>query len=313
VSEVSHVPVLLEEAVSALNVRKNSIYVDGTFGRGGHSAAILARLGVRGRLLALDQDPAAHADRALQDPRLELIHARFSTMTGQLARRGISQVAGVLLDLGVSSPQLDQAGRGFSFAKDGPLDMRMDTSRGETAAEWINRAGEQEIREVIRDYGEERFAKSVAAAIVDARGREPFRTTRQLAEVVGRAVRTREPGQHPATRTFQALRIHVNQELEELEVTLPQAAALLEPGGRLAVISFHSLEDRIVKRFIRDRSTADKLPRGVPVRARDLPKPELVAIGRAIKASDEEIRRNPRARSAILRVAEKNAAFGTAT
>jgi 16S rRNA (cytosine1402-N4)-methyltransferase len=234
-------------------------------------------------------------------------------MTGQLARRGISQVAGVLLDLGVSSPQLDQAGRGFSFAKDGPLDMRMDTSRGETAAEWINRAGEQEIREVIRDYGEERFAKSVAAAIVDARGREPFRTTRQLAEVVGRAVRTREPGQHPATRTFQALRIHVNQELEELEVTLPQAAALLEPGGRLAVISFHSLEDRIVKRFIRDRSTADKLPRGVPVRARDLPKPELVAIGRAIKASDEEIRRNPRARSAILRVAEKNAAFGTAT
>jgi 16S rRNA (cytosine1402-N4)-methyltransferase len=191
--------------------------------------------------------------------------------------------------------------------------MRMDTSRGETAAEWINRAGEQEIREVIRDYGEERFAKSVAAAIVDARGREPFRTTRQLAEVVGRAVRTREPGQHPATRTFQALRIHVNQELEELEVTLPQAAALLEPGGRLAVISFHSLEDRIVKRFIRDRSTADKLPRGVPVRARDLPKPELVAIGRAIKASDEEIRRNPRARSAILRVAEKNAAFGTAT
>ena len=227
-------------------------------------------------------------------------------MTGQLARRGISQVAGVLLDLGVSSPQLDQAGRGFSFAKDGPLDMRMDTSRGETAAEWLNRADEEEIREVIRDYGEERFAKSVAAAIVDARGREPFRTTRQLAEVVGRAVRTREPGQHPATRTFQALRIHVNQELEELEVTLPQATALLEPGGRLAVISFHSLEDRIVKRFIRDRSTADHLPRGVPVRARDLPKPELVAIGRAIKASDAEVRRNPRARSAILRVAEKS-------
>jgi len=227
-------------------------------------------------------------------------------MTRQLAARGVSQVAGVLLDLGVSSPQLDQPGRGFSFAKDGPLDMRMDTTRGETAAEWLNRADEKEIREVVSAHGEERFAKSIAAAIVDARGREPFRTTRQLAEVVGRAVRTREPGQHPATRTFQAVRIHVNQELEELEVTLPQAAALLEPGGRLVVISFHSLEDRIVKNFIRARSTADTLPRGVPVRARDLPTPQLKAIGRAIKPSDEEVRRNPRARSAILRVAEKN-------
>jgi 16S rRNA (cytosine1402-N4)-methyltransferase len=306
VSEVAHVPVLLEEAVHALRIREDGIYVDGTFGRGGHSAAILARLGVRGRLLALDQDPAAHADRAFEDLRLELIHARFSTMTRQLAARGVSQVAGVLLDLGVSSPQLDQARRGFSFSKDGPLDMRMDTTRGETAAEWLNRADEKEIREVVSAHGEERFAKSIAAAIVDARGREPFRTTRQLAEIVGRAVRTREPGQHPATRTFQAVRIHVNQELEELEVTLPQAAALLEPGGRLAVISFHSLEDRIVKNFIRDRSTADTLPRGVPVRARDLPTPQLKAIGRAIKPSDEEVRRNPRARSAILRVAEKN-------
>ncbi|MEO5694935.1 MAG: 16S rRNA (cytosine(1402)-N(4))-methyltransferase RsmH [Usitatibacter sp.] len=304
-SEVSHVPVLVEEAMSALNIRETGIYVDGTFGRGGHSAAILARLGVRGRLLALDQDPAAHADRALEDPRLELIHARFSTMTEQLAARGISSVAGVLLDIGVSSPQLDQGARGFSFAKDGPLDMRMDTSRGETAAEWINRATEGEIREVIWAYGEERFAKSVAAAIVDARSRERFGTTRQLAEVVGRAVRTREPGQHPATRTFQALRIHVNQELEELEVTLPRAAALLQLGGRLAVISFHSLEDRIVKNFIRDRSRADTLPRGVPVRAADLPPPELKAIGKAVKASEAEVRRNPRSRSAVLRAAEK--------
>ena len=304
--EASHVPVLLEEAMSALHIREDGIYVDGTFGRGGHSAAILARLGVRGRLLALDQDPAAHAHRALEDPRLELIHARFSTMQSQLAARGIAKVAGVLLDLGVSSPQLDESQRGFSFAKDGPLDMRMDTSRGQTAAQWLNRADEEEIREVIREHGEERFAKAVAAAIVDARGREPFRTTRQLAEVVGRAVRTREPGQHPATRTFQAVRIHVNQELEELEVTLPQAADVLEPGGRMAVISFHSLEDRIVKRFIRDRSTADKLPRGVPVRARDLPPPQLNAIGRAVKPSEAEVRRNPRARSAVLRVAEKN-------
>ena len=304
-SEVSHVPVLLEETMHALRVREDAIYVDGTFGRGGHSAAILARLGVRGRLLAFDQDPAAHSDHALQDPRLELIHARFSTMTEALAARGIRHVAGVLLDLGVSSPQLDDAHRGFSFMRDGPLDMRMDTTRGETAAEWLDRADESDIREVIRNHGEERFAKSIAAAIVDARGREPFRTTRQLAEVVARAVRTREPGQHPATRTFQALRIHVNRELEELEVTLPQAAALLEPGGRLAVISFHSLEDRIVKGFIREQTTADKLPRGVPVRAADLPPAPMIAVGKPVRASEDEVRRNPRARSAVLRVAEK--------
>jgi 16S rRNA (cytosine1402-N4)-methyltransferase len=303
VSEVSHVPVLLEEAVAALNVREDKTYVDGTFGRGGHSKAILARVGVRGRLLAFDQDPAAHADHTLEDPRLELIHARFSTMTQALAARGIRHVAGVLLDVGVSSPQLEEPARGFSFMRDGPLDMRMDTTQGETAAEWLARAEEKEIREVIFTYGEERFAKQIAAAIVAAR---PVGTTRQLAEIVGRAVRTREPGQHPATRTFQALRIHVNQELEELEVTLPQAAALLEPGGRLAVVSFHSLEDRVVKKFIRDKSTADTFPRGVPVRARDLPPPQLRAVGKAIKASDEEVRRNPRARSAVLRVAEKS-------
>ena len=302
-SEVSHVPVLLEEAVSALNVREDKTYVDGTFGRGGHSKAILARVGVRGRLLAFDQDPAAHADRALEDPRLELIHARFSTMTQALAARGIRHVAGVLLDVGMSSPQLEEPARGFSFMRDGPLDMRMDTTSGETAAEWLDRADEKEIREVIFRYGEERFAKQIAAAIVAAR---PVATTRQLAEIVGRAVRTREPGQHPATRTFQALRIHVNQELEELEMTLPQAAALLEPGGRLAVVSFHSLEDRIVKSFIRARSTADTFPKGVPVRAADLPTPQLRAVGKAIRASDDEVRRNPRARSAVLRVAEKN-------
>jgi len=226
-------------------------------------------------------------------------------MKEALAARGIRQVAGVLLDLGVSSPQLDEAGRGFSFVRDGPLDMRMDTTRGETAAEFVNRADESELREVIREYGEERFAKQVAAAIVDARSREPFGRTRQLAEVVGRAVRTREPGQHPATRTFQALRIHVNRELEELEVTLPRAAALLEAGGRLAVISFHSLEDRIVKRFMREQSTADTLPRGVPIRAKDIPPAPLRIVGKAVKASDEEVRRNPRARSAVLRTAEK--------
>ena len=305
-SEVSHVPVLLEETIAALRILEGETYVDGTFGRGGHSEAILARVGVRGRLLAFDQDPAAISAGALEDPRLELIHARFSTMKEALAARGIREVAGVLLDIGTSSPQLDDAARGFSFMRDGPLDMRMDTSRGATAADFVNGAEESALREVISVYGEERFAKQVAAAIVAARGLEPFRTTRQLAEVVARAVRTREPGQHPATRTFQALRIHVNQELEELEVTLPQAADLLKSGGRLAVVSFHSLEDRIVKNFIRERSTADKLPRGVPVRAKDLPTPQLRAIGKAVKPTEAEVRRNPRARSAVLRVAEKN-------
>ena len=229
-------------------------------------------------------------------------------MKAELGARGVTRVAGVLLDLGVSSPQLDEAHRGFSFSADGPLDMRMDPTRGETAAGWINRATEQEIREVIGTYGEERFAKQVAGAIVAARGREPFRTTRQLAEVVGLAVRTREPGKHPATRTFQALRIHVNQELAELEMTLPQAVDLLEPGGRLAVIGFHSLEDRIVKNFLREAATADRLPRGVPVRAKDLPQPRLRLVGRAIRPSAAEVEANPRARSATLRVAERTGA-----
>ncbi|MCL4690522.1 MAG: 16S rRNA (cytosine(1402)-N(4))-methyltransferase RsmH [Burkholderiales bacterium] len=304
-SEVAHVPVLPEEAVAALRVRADGIYVDGTFGRGGHSAAVLALLGVRGRLLAFDQDPAALAAHAIADRRLELIHGRFSTMKAELGARGVTRVAGVLLDLGVSSPQLDEAQRGFSFSADGPLDMRMDPTRGETAAGWLNRATEQEIREVISTYGEERFAKQVAGAIVAARSREPLRTTRQLAEVVGGAVRTREPGKHPATRTFQALRIHVNQELAELEMTLPQAVDLLEPGGRLAVISFHSLEDRIVKNFMREAATADRLPRGVPVRAKDLPQPRLRLVGRAIRPSAAEVEANPRARSATLRVAER--------
>jgi 16S rRNA (cytosine1402-N4)-methyltransferase len=227
-------------------------------------------------------------------------------MKQALAERGIRAVAGVLLDLGVSSPQLDTPARGFSFAREGPLDMRMDTTRGETAAEWLARAEERHIREVIFRYGEERFAKQVAAAIVAARSREPVVTTRQLAEIVGGAVRTREPGQHPATRTFQALRIFINQELEELEVTLAQAPDLLEPGGRLAVVSFHSLEDRIVKNFIRERAAADPYPKGLPVRAADLPQPQLRAVGKAIKASAAEVQRNPRARSAVLRVAERN-------
>jgi 16S rRNA (cytosine1402-N4)-methyltransferase len=306
VNEVAHVPVLLEEAVTVLRIREDGTYVDGTFGRGGHSAAILARLGVRGRLLAFDQDPAAHSSRAGKDHRLELIHDRFSNMTRQLAARGIDRVAGVLLDLGISSPQVDEPSRGFSFAHDGPLDMRMDTTRGETAAAWLNHAPQEEITEVIQSYGEERFAKQVARAIVEARGSDPIRTTRQLAEVVGRAVRTREPGKHPATRTFQALRIFINQELEELAMTLPQTVDLLEPGGRLAVISFHSLEDRIVKRFMRNASRGDTLPKGVPVRAKDIPAAPMTEIGRAVKPTSTEIAANPRSRSAVMRVAEKN-------
>ena len=227
-------------------------------------------------------------------------------MTHNLAARSIDRVAGVLLDLGISSPQIEEPSRGFSFAHDGPLDMRMDPTRGETAAAWVNSASQEELSEVIHSYGEERFAKQVARAIVEARGREPIRTTRQLAEVVGRAVRTREPGKHPATRTFQALRIFINQELEELAMTLPQAVDLLEPGGRLVVISFHSLEDRIVKRFMRNHSRADTLPKGLPVRAKDIPAAPLAEIGRALKPATAEVAANPRARSAVMRVAEKN-------
>ena len=226
-------------------------------------------------------------------------------MRAALSERGITRVAGVLLDLGVSSPQLDEAGRGFSFTKEGPLDMRMDPTRGESAADWLARAEENHIREVIQGYGEERFAKGIARAIVAARERERIGSTTQLAAIVGGAVRTREPGQHPATRTFQALRIHVNQELEELEVTLSQLPSLLEPGGRAAVISFHSLEDRIVKNSFREQSRADPFPKGLPIRVSELPAAQMRVVGRPIKPSEDEVRRNPRARSATLRVAEK--------
>jgi 16S rRNA (cytosine1402-N4)-methyltransferase len=226
-------------------------------------------------------------------------------MRAALSERGITRVDGVLLDLGVSSPQLDEPQRGFSFTKEGPLDMRMDPTRGESAAEWLARAEENEIREVIQAYGEERFAKGIARAIVAAREREPIGSTTQLAAIVGGAVRTREPGQHPATRTFQALRIHVNQELEELEVALSAIPSLLCPGGRIAVVSFHSLEDRIVKNAFREQSRADPFPKGLPIRVSELPAAQMRIVGRPIRAGEDEVRRNPRARSAILRVAEK--------
>jgi 16S rRNA (cytosine1402-N4)-methyltransferase len=299
-----HEPVLLIEALDALAIRPDGVYVDGTFGRGGHSRGILDRLGPAGRLIAFDRDPqAAAAAGSIADSRFTFHHAPFSTLAAMLGER---KAHGMLFDLGVSSPQLDDPQRGFSFRADGPLDMRMDPTRGQSAADFLAQAEEQQIGEVIRTYGEERFAKQIAKAIVNARGGEPIRRTRQLADLVAKAVRTREPGQDPATRTFQALRIHVNRELEEVQMMLPQALAHLETGGRLAVISFHSLEDRIVKHFLQAQSRPN-VPERLPLRASEMPEPAVRIIGRALRASEAETRRNPRARSAILRVAARTA------
>ncbi len=305
----SHISVLLAEAVDALAIRADGIYVDGTFGRGGHSRAVLARLGPAGRLIAFDRDPAAiAAGQALNDARLTLVHSAFSALDEELERLGVAAVDGVLLDLGVSSPQLDDGARGMSFRFDAPLDMRMDTSRGQTVADWLADASVGEITEVLRDYGEERFAHAIAKAIATARTGGVVATTGQLAAIVEKAVRTREPGQHPATRSFQALRIFINQELEELTRVLPACVAHLRPGGRLAVISFHSLEDRIVKRFMRDESRPPVLPRRLPIRAADLPAPRLSLVGKAVRPGEAEVAANPRARSAVMRVAERTEA-----
>jgi 16S rRNA (cytosine1402-N4)-methyltransferase len=301
-----HRTVLLTEAVEALVTRKDGTYVDGTYGRGGHARAILERLAPAGRLIAFDQDPEAVAAAAsITDPRFSIVHASFAQMRAPLAARGLTQVDGVLLDLGVSSPQIDNPERGFSFRFDAPLDMRMDTTRGETAADFLARASEREIVEVLRDHGEERAAVPIAKALVARRdGGSPVRRTGELAALVARAVKSREPGQDPATRTFQALRIHVNAELEALEQGLKAALELLAPGGRLAVISFHSLEDRIVKSFVARES------RDVPDRRAPFAPPKalrLRAIAR-LKPSDAEVAANPRARSAVLRVAERTGA-----
>ena len=311
----AHVPVLVDEALAALAIRADGTYVDATFGRGGHARRILAALGARGRLVALDRDPdAALAARAIDDPRFTFHRAWFSEMPAVLDELSLPFVDGVLLDLGISSPQIDVAARGFSFRNDGPLDMRMDPSRGESAAQYLARASLRELTGVIRDYGEERFAQSIASAIVAARMREPILTTRELVAAVTQAVGTRTRGdwrQDPSERTFQALRIFVNRELDELELALPRATARLAPGGRLAVISFHSLEDRIVKRFIAAHS---KPWRGDPrldrlsLQAAQLPTPPLAAVGRAVKPSDAECDANPRARSAVLRVAQRTGA-----
>ncbi len=304
-----HAPVLLDEALGALVLRPDGFYVDATFGRGGHTRAILALLGKQGKLLAIDRDPqAVSAARALldPDPRASVVHSPFSQL-GEAIHGFGRPVDGILLDLGVSSPQLDDAARGFSFLRDGPLDMRMDPEGGETAAAWLARASEREIATVISRLGEERYARRIAHAIVTARIEHPIVTTAGLAGVVSQAVPTREPGKHPATRTFQALRIYVNRELEELEQVLPQAVECLAPGGRLVVISFHSLEDRIVKRFMRRESRDDPAWAGLPT-VPDQARARLSLVGRAVFPSDDEVRRNPRARSAVLRAAEKVAA-----
>ncbi|CUB05197.1 16S rRNA (cytosine(1402)-N(4))-methyltransferase RsmH [Tepidiphilus thermophilus] len=302
----AHVSVLLEEAIEALAPRPDGIYVDGTFGRGGHSRALLQRLGPQGRVIAFDRDPEAIAHgRAWSEPRLTLVHAPFSRLGAELDALGVAQVDGILLDLGVSSPQLDAPERGMSFRFDAPLDMRMDPTSGEPVSSWLARASREEIREVIKNYGEERFADAIAKAIVAARARAPIERTGRLAELVAQAVRTREPGQHPATRTFQALRIFVNREIEELSLTLPQAMARLRPGARLVVISFHSLEDRIVKHFMREHSSPPPLPPGLAVREAERPVPPLRWVVRKLRPSAEECARNRRARSAVMRVAER--------
>jgi 16S rRNA (cytosine1402-N4)-methyltransferase len=308
VTESAHVPVLAQEAVAALAIQPEGVYVDATFGRGGHSRLILDRLGPGGRLIALDRDPdAIRAGAALTDARLTLVRRAFSKLEAVLEELGIARVNGILLDIGVSSPQLDDATRGFSFRFDAPLDMRMDPEAGVSAADWLATAAEEEISEVIRDYGEERFARPIARAIVAARQKEAIRTTGQLADLIAATVKKREPGQHPATRSFQALRIHLNRELEELSDVLPQCVDRLLPGGRLAVISFHSLEDRIVKRFMRDEALGEQPPARLPIPASMLKPGRLRLVGRAQHAAAAELAANPRARSAVLRVAERMA------
>ena len=315
VPELQHRTVLLDEAVDALAIegeRADGIYVDGTFGRGGHSRKILERLSAGGRLIAFDKDPQAIATaQTIADRRFEIVHASFATIDQVLETRGISRADGILLDLGISSPQVDDATRGFSFRSDGPLDMRMDTTRGMSAAEWLAVETESKIEKVIRDYGEERFAFQIAKAIVASRAIQPISSTRQLAAIVAHAVKTREKGKDPATRTFQAIRIYINQELEELEIGLDGAFRRLASQGRMVVISFHSLEDRIVKQFMASKANVPQPHRRLPIRAVDLPQPEMKLLAK-IKPSLSEVTENPRARSAVMRVAERLAPGGAA-
>ncbi len=306
--EFTHQTVLLDEAVDALALsddRRNGIYLDGTFGRGGHSRKILQSLSASGRLIAFDKDTQAIANaQQISDSRFEIVHDSFASIAQELSERGIAQIDGVLLDLGISSPQVDDAGRGFSFRGDGPLDMRMDTTRGISAAEWLATADEELIGKVIKNYGEERFAVQIAKAIVARRQVEPISSTGQLAGIIAHAVKTREKGKDPATRSFQAIRIFINKELEDLEIGLAAAYASLAPYGRMVVISFHSLEDRLVKQFLASKVNVPQPDRRLPIRTVDLPKAQMRLVAK-IKPSEAEISKNPRARSAIMRVAER--------
>lgn len=305
-----HDTVLLPEAVSALNIQSAGVYVDGTYGRGGHSALILEYLGVNGRLIVIDKDPVAieHArQRYADDPRVHVWHGSFRDFPEALIDASINEkIQGILLDLGVSSPQLDDAERGFSFMREGLLDMRMDTSRGESAAQWLNQADEAAIVDVLWRYGEERFSRQIAKEIVRVRTQNPLQTTTQLADLIASVIRKREPGKNPATRSFQAIRIKVNQELDDVEACLQQTLEYLAPEGRLVVISFHSLEDRIVKHFFRDVSSPPRLPKGLPVMPTFF-QPPMQLVGKAQRASDAEVSGNVRSRSAIMRVGERTA------
>ena len=310
-NDPAHVPVLLEETLQGLGLRADGIYIDCTYGRGGHSGAILERLADGGRLLAFDRDAAAVAaarGRFGGDPRFEIVHDSFATLADVAARRGwAGSINGVLFDLGVSSPQLDEAQRGFSFLRDGDLDMRFDPRAGQSAADWLNDAPEAEIADVLRRLGEERYARRIAGAVVRVRREAPIRRTLELRDLIKRSVPTREREKDPATRSFLAIRMHVNGELDELQRALPQALSVLRPGGHLVVISFHSLEDRLVKRFMRREASGGDLPADLPIRHADL-HPALRVLGRAQRPGEAEVARNPRARSAVLRVAEKLAA-----
>lgn len=312
-----HRSVLLDQAVELLVVDPDGRYIDGTFGRGGHSRRILSHLGAAGRLLAVDKDPEAvrfGEQLAAEDGRFVVYHGSFADMDRAAAVQGweVGSASGVLLDLGVSSPQLDDAARGFSFMSDGPLDMRMDPTRAPSAAEWLNTADERDIADVLWTFGEERFSRRIARAVVQQRQEDPLRTTRELAELASRAVPKKEKHKHPATRTFQAIRIYINRELEDLEAGLKKAVDLLAPGGRLVVISFHSLEDRIVKRFMRDLARGPQLPRGLPVTAAEQQTPFRL-IGKALRASEEEIAENVRSRSAVMRILERRSSTPATT
>lgn len=305
----SHTSVLLQECLDGLAIKPDGIYIDATFGRGGHSGEILKQLGSNGRLIAFDRDPQAieAAARFAEDSRFEIVHSAFGDMADVIEQMGLTQqIDGVLMDLGVSSPQLDDAERGFSFLRDGPLDMRMDTSRGLSAAEWLNSADEQDITQVIKEFGEEKFGKRIAHAIVNYRKEQPLSRTSELVTIIDQAMPVKDKFKHPATRTFQGIRIYINAELEQLRVGLKAATNVLRSGGRMAIISFHSLEDRLVKRFMKEQSKGKSFPAGLPVTQAEIDADKvLTLIGRAIKPGEEELKHNVRSRSAVLRVAEK--------